>query len=352
MELVYVPSTRYTTTVERTENVVILRPLPSQEVTPKQLASALQFEGLTRTTLEKGLIHAEFRDEKAAQAMIDFGPGAFALGPYRLESKQKGLIRLRAKASRAIDVIEIVAVNAGQEWRRLLAHDIDVVPGAAQIHRSQFDGIKSIRTIDLPADTTMTLVFNSQSEKLQDVQVRRTIAASLDRKAIAQVICGTIACAKPLWGSAPPTVQAQVPRRLSLLVLDEDSTAVAAARVIRHQLRELQILTEVELVALNELRHRGVTGEYELAMFPFRLNKKNVQQVFGPGYSMQERVAEILKRGVEADILALLRDEVPAVALYELRLFAAIDARFCGGNPGSSSSWTWLADLYPCKVSP
>jgi hypothetical protein len=46
--------------------------------------------------------------------------------------------------------------------------------------------------------------------------------------------------------------------------------------------------------------------------------------------------------------IAVLRRDVPAIPLFEARVFAAVDARFCGGIPASATSWFWLSDLYPC----
>jgi hypothetical protein len=45
----------------------------------------------------------------------------------------------------------------------------------------------------------------------------------------------------------------------------------------------------------------------------------------------------------------ILEADVPSLPLYELRMFAAVDTRFCGGEPRSATSWAWLADLRPCS---
>ncbi len=41
--------------------------------------------------------------------------------------------------------------------------------------------------------------------------------------------------------------------------------------------------------------------------------------------------------------------ELPGFVVVEPDLFAAVNARLCGGAPKSATSWAWLADLYPCQ---
>ncbi len=349
LELAYAPSTDHVSVASRDRNVVILRPHFPAKYSTDRLAATFRFQGLSKTTVVSGQLRAEFVDEKSARSLVEAGPGGFALGPYVLDSQNANVIRLRARSSRPIHTIEIVAVKRGEEWRRLLAHDIDVIPSAAQIHRAQFNGMASIRTIDLPSPTTMTMVFNTQSPKLSDVQVRRHIARAVDRESLATLVCGSPNCAAVAWGAARPIRKAKIPKELSIMVLETDSTAVAAARILRHQLRSIGILIAVQVVSLSQLRSRGVSGVYELAMFPYRLDKLNLQQIIGPARFRQDNLAEVLKRGDNSEITAILHNEVPAVALYEIRLFAAIDARFCGGNPKTYSSWAWIADLYLCE---
>ena len=117
----------------------------------------------------------------------------FELGPFQIVEERAGMVRLQARSRRAIDFIELVEVATDEQWRRLLARDIDVVPMSDNIHRARLTDIGSIRMVDLQNDSAISIVFGP--DRFGDLRLRHAIARVIDREAVAEVVCGSSECA-------------------------------------------------------------------------------------------------------------------------------------------------------------
>lgn len=349
IELVFAPLEEHAEVVRRDGPTVILRRKSESPHDLDVLASTLRFAGLSKATVEDDEIHAQFESDVVARAFVEAGMGTFDVGPYELERQVKGRVILSRRGARR-DRLEIVEVPVGQQWRRLLAHDIDVVPNTAEIHRSQFSGMASVRTIDLPVKTAMALAMNTKDKGLASADVRRRLAAVLERDPIANLVCGDAGCAADYWDTSPPQSQVVLPPELELLIFTGDASFARVARAVRHQLRAFGCTVTIRPVALSELRSRHARGAYQLALIPIPASRAGALKQMRWFYPDEELKAALAAND-EAAALARLRDQVPVVTLYEVREFAAVDRRFCGGNPTSSLSWRWLADLELCEGS-
>jgi len=338
-------------------STVTLRRRPGSPYTCKELADALAFPGIRNVTVGDGdEMVVEFENVARARAFADVG--TFALGPYELASQTDGMVRLRSREPRPIGAIDIVEVPLGDQWRRLLGHQIDVIPVAAAAYRGAFAGMRSIRVVDLPAQNTFGLAFNMERPELSEVCARRAIARALDHEAIATVACGSAECAvdAPAEG-AMAADSCQAPRDLVLILMVGDSTGLVAGRTIRHQLRKVGISTSIEQVPLGELAERLRAGSFDLAFLPlssererslYRFSRAGMAEGLNVSHYNNPAFDEALADGDLDRAEAVLRRDIPVIPLYEMRTFAAIDARFCGGKPTSTRSWLWLADLRPC----
>ncbi len=347
LELIYEPLARHAEVVEQDGARVILRRLPTSPHSAETLAARLSFEGLVGARAQGEEIVCRLAAPELAGPFIRLA--GFELGPFGLVRQEPGRAWLAAREPLGIDEIELIEVDAAEEWRMLLGHQLDVIPTAAAVHRVQFDGMASVRTVDLPVQAVMGGYFNTADPVLSDARVRRAIARAIDATAVARVACGDPGC-EASWGQIAPETT-PLPAHLSLVTLDGEVPSLAV-QVIRHQLRTAGVDATVELLPLEQLQRRCAEGRFQLAVLsvarPFEFGAAVFAQTGAfTGYRGAAFDRAVQDRDFEAARRILLAD-VPVFPLFELRQFAAVDRRFCGGRPRSEASWRWLADLYPC----
>jgi hypothetical protein len=342
-------------TIAREGSKLRLTRRASSPYTAEQLASSLRSERLVSARASgPDVIEAVFSDAATA-ARTQLSYLGFDLGPFVVESQEPGRVRLRRRGRSAIDMIDIVEVSASDEWRKLMARELDVMSSSPALFREQFAGMNSVRLLDIPATITATLYFNVRSPALENAAARRRIAAALNRAAIARVATGDQGSA--IRSAAIAADEAtQLPARLSLLVLEGESATLLAASVIRHQLGQLNISVDIEAQPLEQVVARLDSGQHQLAILPLPKGQRRFGRFLSPspeapsmsGFSDAEYDGAVTS-GDLARAQAILDREVPAIELYEVRTFAAIDSRFCGEVTPNDTSWRWMADLRPCE---
>ncbi len=331
-----------------------LQPLLTEPLSVDELATVLRAPGLISARAEAGLVVADFDEPAQARRLANRNAAGFAVGAYQLDDEDiaAGWVRLRSRGEGAMEIIEFIEVDAAEQWRRLHARHVDVVPSSPYPSRDAYEGMSSVRIIDYPAEGAIAIYFNARAAALADPAVRRAIARTLDRRAIAAIACGSSDCVIP-W---PVTEEAvgPLPASLRLLVLGSDSLAVDAARAARLQLLGAGIEVALALVDIPGLTV-GIAGRrFELMISPipvaqaaiFQQLRRDAPQNVTGWWRPDFEAAVDARDHVEA--LKILRDELPVLPLFEDRAFAAVDARFCGGAP-ETGSWRWLADLHPCE---
>jgi len=336
---------------------VLLTRKRSARLSASQLASAARYKGLiSARALDADHVELVLRDPADA-AQIEARCGVcFDVGPFAVESQESKKTRLRRRGNSAIDVIEIVAVSSSDEWRKLLARELDVMSSSPSLYRDQFAGMTSVRLLDIPPTISATLFFNVRDPELADRGVRRQLAASLNRAAIARVATDDPSAAA-LAIAAIPGKAVALPTQLSLLVIEDQSTLILAASVIRHQFARLGITVGVEPMALADLlKDRVDQGRFQLVLMPAPNGDRRFARFVSPGPEMPSITGfadpeydAAVRAGDLHGAQSILDREMPATVLYEWRTFAAIDAHFCGEVTPSFSSWRWMADLHPCE---
>ena len=355
LDLVYDDVVRHVESMRADGSVVVLKRRRSSPYSSQQLAAALRTDDLVSArALDADTIEARFSDEKTAGLVAQYDAAGFDLGPYQVESQDDKHLRLVRRGEGGVDVIEAVPSTRADEWRKLLAHELDVVPLAASLYRQEFAGMASIRVLDIPPIDRAAMYFNVRSPQLADPRVRRRIAASIRREAIARVACGNASCA------APPVTAGEdvpVPGRLSLMCPEVDTHLRIAAKVLRYQLFQIGIDLEIDAVPMAAYVDRLRRGDYALALSPltraehgfgFFLSPGHPKALPMTGFASPEYDAAV-DRGDLATAQAILDRELPVTRLFDIRSFAAVDAAFCGDVTPSSSSWLWLSQLHPCE---
>jgi Bacterial extracellular solute-binding proteins, family 5 Middle len=337
-------------------NKVYLTRRTNSPHTAEQLAASLRSQGLlSARALGPDRIEAVFGDQVSARSSIQPWGLAFDVGPFRIESHEPGKVRLRRRGNSGIDVIEIVELSSSDEWRKLLARELDVMSFSPSLYRDQFDGMDSVHVIDIPATTSAALYFNVRAPALADANVRRQIASGLNRRAIARIATGDASsAAAPVVGV--PDAEITMPSRLALIVVEADSTMLLAASVVRHELDRLSIRIDVEPVALEEFLSASAQSRHDMVLLPLPNGQRRYSRFLSPapdspsntGFADPEYDAAV-ERGDYVRAQAILDREMPATVLYARPAFAAIDSRFCGNVTPSDTSWRWMADLHLCK---
>lgn len=335
---------------------VVLERRPESPHDARALAAAIEFHGLlSARAIDARRIELRFGDATAAEAFCSDVSPVLDVGRFRVAEIDESRLRLARRGRSAIDRIEVLSMPADEQWRRLLARDIDVLPVADTIQRRHLAGISSIRVIDLPTVHPFGLFFDVRDERLTTAVQRHAIARALDRAAIARIACGTAECTSRMWEPLPVPAIVELPSRLSLLVLDSDYSAQLAAKTIRHQLHALGVRVEIETVQLEDLVRRIFGGGFELALLPMDPELMGNADMFrsasprNPTGWSSPILDALIATGDRRALERLLAAELPALPLYEVTRFAAVDERFCGGD-ASPLSWRWLADLRPCEA--
>ena len=332
--------------------------LPSSPLSTQELAPKIRYRGLqSAEVVGDEQIKLQFADERTAHLFGTYLDAGIDTGPFRLVSSSDESVLLERRRGTGVEVIEIVASTRRDEWRRLMARELDVIPQAAFIYREQLEGIGTVRLLDIPTLYNVALYFNVRREALASVETRRRLVASLNREAIARVACGTPACAHEVPVTAGDE-DAPLPEVLTMLIAKTDTAAQLAASVVRHQLGKLGIVLQLDLVAIDELVTRTARGDYDLTLgplparelgFPFFLSPSHARSPGTvTGFSHSDYDAAYERNDLDA-AQAILDREVPVTPLFEQRAFAAVDARFCGDVTPSATSWRWMADLHPCE---
>lgn len=306
------------------------------------LAARVRYQGLVSVEVTGAdVFTATFIDEKTAAHATEPWYAFFDTGPYRLEEVRPDGVRLRRRHGGAIDAIEIFETTRADEWRKLMAREIDVIPYASSAYREELEGIGSIRIFDIPAESDAALYFNVRDPQLSDVALRRRIAASIHRKALARLVCDDERCAAPAAAAAA----GELPAMIELSVVESDSALMIAARGLAYQLGSLGVNVAIKPTAVAEL----VAGRFQMALAPLTRGPHRYAGLRLSGFtSFDAALAADDHRAAQE----IFEQEVPATILFEYRSFAAVDARLCGDVAPSSTSWRWIADLYPCEEAP
>lgn len=328
---------------------------PAARFSVEQLAQAARFSGLVSArVVDADRFELTFDSPSSARRLAEGGGLGFDMGPFEVELEARGVTRLRRRGGAGIPAIEITEVSSADEWRKFLARELDVMPSSPSLYREQFDGMESVRLVDVPPAVAAALFFNVRDPALASPGVRRRIAAALNRAAIARVVSGDPSAASSV-GPADPADAEALPARLSVLVPEDESSLILAASVLRHQFARAEIDLAVQALPLDEILRRCDAGTHQLFLAPLPLGERTFVRFVSPrpgarsltGFADPAFDAAV-ERGDLGAARAIFDHEVPATMLYELRTFAAIDSRFCGDVTPSYLSWRWMAELYRC----
>lgn len=356
-DLVFEFAPQLVASIQANANRIEIVRKPTARFTAQQLADSVRYRGLVSArAIDRDRIEVVMDGASNALRMAERGDLGFDLGPFEIESERLGVTRLRRRTGSGIAVIEIAEVSSADEWRKFLARELDVMSASPSLYRDQFDGMDSVRVVDVPPLVSAALFFNVRDPALASAGVRRRISAALNRAAIARVVSGDPSAGAPAV-VARDDKTARLPERLSVMVPEDESLLVLTASVLRHQLARTGVVLAVDAIPFSEVLRRTDTGDYQLVLGQLPMGSRTYVRFVSPrpdapsitGFADPAFDAAVEDGDLET-ARAIFDRELPATVLYEWRTFAAIDSHFCGDVTPSYTSWRWMADLYPCDA--
>lgn len=270
-------------------------------------------------------------------------------------------LTLRRREGAGVGEIRVHSLPQGELWRWLMSGRVDVVPMLPGTYRHLFEGMETIKVIDLPSSGPAALAFNTEHPTWNDRDLRRKLVRALDLKAIERAACGHPDCrllaapAIPAPGQVPPPERdVQLPRTLRILVMVDDWNSVRAAELISYQLRRRHdVHVSIDRCPISAVQQALKHGNHEMIIAPLYTWRSDDRVSYRVWLQMMTRyTSQAIEQAVKDDesdaVAAIMRDEVYALPLFRYTFFAAIDKRFCHPQPKSPVSWDWLADLRLC----
>src|SRR5262249_27442943 len=132
------------------------------------------------------VVEAQLAPDAAAPSLEELGVD---LGPFTQESVTKDKLTLRRRSGSGVETLEVLGTSGEQEeWRRLMARDVDLVPFTTPSHLRYLADVPSIRVIPVEQSAVSGLFFNVSGPVLHDLRLRQAISLGLRRAAIAEVV--------------------------------------------------------------------------------------------------------------------------------------------------------------------
>ena len=342
--LIYDPIERHALAERMVGRTWVLRRRSGSPYSAAQLAASFEYEGVESSrALDNERIEISFSGAADLRWVQRYA--GFDVGPFQVDHYSSERVRLRKRADVAIDLLEIVSTSANDEWRQLLAREVDVIPRAPAVVRDQFRGMSSIRVLEMEEEDSAVLYLNTARVP---VDLRRHIAAAIDGKALAASVCGSNQCAlADGTGAVDPLAE---PATVTLDIVASESPHALAAKVLRHQLAAAGVQIEIREQTIVELVESGKNGDFDVLIAPLTSSDERFRSAVSLTRYQNPDYDAALARKDTATMQAILDRDVPIIPLFEQRFIAAVDARLCGDVVPEATSWRWIAGLRPCRA--
>jgi hypothetical protein len=323
------------------------RLIPRKGSSAAELANKIRHERLRSVTVVDEAIDVELApgpDPSLADFLLD-------IGPFQQDSFEPGRLVLHRRVPGDIRVIEVLAVGSeDEEWRRFLAREVDLIPHLSSGAMEYLREVPSVRIVRYERRRPIALHFGLTSPTLGDSGVRRSVAARLNRTAIALYATGQAnnaiatrsqANERPLSGS----VRLIFPKA----ALDQRK----AALVVEQQLVEMGFTVSLEPLDIPQLMAAVENQSFDVFIFEGSHEPRHHQRfTTGSDFNITKysnaAYDDAVQRGDAAIATQILETDMPLTPLYMEAEAVAVDRRFCGVRPVASHDYSFLAEIRPC----
>jgi hypothetical protein len=321
--------------------------LADQSTPAETIASAARFPNLVSVVAHDDAIDVEFANEE--DALVGEGDRTiFATGPYEQASFNESELVLRRRSGNGPDLIDVInATSEDEEWRRFLTREFDVIPQTTANQREFLSEVPSVRLVPYQRVSPVFLYFSTQSEALQDHDVRRAISLGLRRGPLAESVARKRDAAAKTPEDLTEARRLLHGRHLSLrlTVPATSNYFTKAALIVQSQLRLIDIDVSIvpTSIATFATTPRDLAVFYGFPLAGFVSTNANLSQWSNAAFD-----AAVMDNDLSR-AQQIFDEAIPATTLFEVMDWAAIDKRFCGGQPHSPADLSWIADLHPCR---
>jgi hypothetical protein len=363
MALTYLPLGSHFRSVDVHGRTATLRRTADSNLSPGELAALFRHPALVSARPIDDGIEVELAD--AGWTSVDFTleRPALDLGAYeQTEVSTDRLVLRRRRPGPGAATIEVRNVpTEEEEWRRLLAHDVDLVPLVSPGHVRYLRQVSSVRITPFEQPGTAALLFQLHGRATSDRRLRQAISLSLHRSALAALVNGDPAAAAVAEDRERASAllrelgaNRDQPLGIRLFVYEGSSDFAHAALILQEQLATTGVRLDITVMSLEALVAAVTSGDFDAILLYGSFEPPEWQRfVTGPPFINMTRYSEpefdrAVARGDGAHARALLERDLPIVPLYTIPEAAAVDGAFCGGHPIRTQYMTWIGDVHRC----
>ncbi len=314
------------------------------------------------------------------------------LGPFTISSVAPGEVALAPAETRVLpkprhSIVVRTVRDENARAQRLLAGRSDVAPNAiSPALLPAIDGREGLKVVSHAGANVTYLLFQNDRAPFDRIEVRRAVAAAIDRDLIARtLLAGRATRATSLlpeghWASPSRTegrTVTQGDRRAlegsaaATLLTSTDRSRVTLARAVAQMLGDAGLPVAVVPLDLGVMLARLDAGDFDMAMLQIpELTEPNVLSWFFhprgvPGEGGQgrnraryrsvaagrlldqasERSDREERRALYRDLAALMAADLPVVPLWHEDQIAVVSERARGFRPSAEGRWLSLAQL-------
>ncbi|HEX2573989.1 MAG TPA: ABC transporter substrate-binding protein [Polyangia bacterium] len=354
--LTHIPLAEHFVRLEHQGPRVLLFRSSKSTLLPEQLAKLIALPGKRSASAMTGGVVVEMKDPAAAAMVRLTDRGLTRYERTRFDpGRQLELTRcLPGSGPRKIVVRN---VTQDEEWRLLLAREVDLVPVISPSHQRYLVDVPTVRIVPVRTPTPVALAFRVRAPApTAQVDLRRAISSRIVRQALAESIDANLAEPVKMQEDRDEARRSlerlggHVGARHLRLYFDE---AVAdlqrVALVIEQQLAPLGIVVDIQALRSDALLEALKKGDFDML-----LHRVGFEKRFWPwlpratGYESPEFEAAV-GRGDDAAARAILEQDLPLTPLYLFHEGVVLDNYFCGATPITVTDLSWLDAVHPCK---
>ncbi|MGB4917232.1 MAG: ABC transporter substrate-binding protein [Propionicimonas sp.] len=282
----------------------------------------------------------------------------------------------------AASLVYTVVADDTQRIQQLQAGQLSGIEEVAPATISELSANPQVTVSQLGSWAVEQVFFNTRNEHFADRQVRRAVAAALNRDGLTQAT--TFGAAQTVKTLIPPTIRysadvkaldndlaaaktelaaSKYPDGFSatLLIASGDSARAQEAQIIQEALKPLNITVSIEAIELNAFRERFKAFQYDFmlnsgqsdapdpnGLISFQADPDGFSNSFWTHYT-NPKVTALMKAGrvtpdgeeraaIYAEIQQILADDVPYIPLFNTRNVMASTASVHGLTPRINGS--------------
>ena len=353
------------TDIPLAEHFIRIEPQGSRVFLFRAARSSLSPNQLAMAMALRGQVAAHPMAEGVVVEMVDPGAAAMVrltdkgLKRYEKTSFEPGrrLELTRCLSGAGPHKIVVRNVTQDEEWRLLLAREVDLVPVLSPSYLRYLRDV-SVRIVPVSTLTPAALAFRVRAPSpTANGDLRRAISRGILRQALVESIDGNQAEAVKMdedrgearRGLERLGIHAGARRSLRLFFDESVADFRRVALVIEQQLAPLGIVLDIQALGFDALLDALEKGNFDMILHRVGLEKRYWSWLRAAAGYDSPKFKEATEQGDDAAAHTILEWDLPLTPLYLMHEGVVLDNYFCGAAPMTVTDLSWLAAVHPCK---